>query len=306
MPETMAQVSATIKHGSSRSRPLRSVLMRAARIHGYGGPEVIRIDEIDPPQPAPGEVLIHVTATSMNPTETAVRTGRFPIALPFTLGWDVAGTANGEPVIAMLENGAAAEYAIAPETGLVPAPATIPLADAAAIPLAGLTAWQAVFDHARITPGERVLINGAGGGIGTFAVQLARYAGAHVIATASARSRQTVQDLGAHEILDYTAGPLLLRDGPADVVLNCAAISPEEAAALAHLGKRIITVATPIPGGRHFVMRNNPSDLAALVRLIDAGKVRPVITDRRPLSDLPALHRQAEAGALHGKVIVTL
>jgi NADPH:quinone reductase-like Zn-dependent oxidoreductase len=280
--------------------------MRAARIHEYGGPAVIRIDEIEPPRPGPGEVLIYVTATSMNPTETAVRAGRFPIDLPLTLGWDVAGTVNGEPVIAMLESGAAAEYAIAPETSLIPAPATIPLADAAALPLAGLTAWQAVFDHARITPGERVLINGAGGGIGTFALQLARHAGAHVIATASPRSRQTVHDLGAHEILDYTAGPLILRDGPADVVLNCAAIGPEEAAALAHLGTRIITVATPIPGGRHFIMRNAPSDLKALVKLTDAGRIRPVITGRRPLADLPDLHRQAEAGALHGKVIVTL
>ena len=280
--------------------------MRAARIHGYGGPAVIRIDEIEPPRPGPGEVLIHVTATSMNPTETAVRAGRFPIDLPFTLGWDVAGTVNGEPVIAMLESGAAAEYAIAPETALVPAPVTIPLADAAALPLAGLTAWQAVFDHARITPGERVLINGAGGGIGTFALQLARHAGAHVIATASARSRQTVHDLGAYEILDYTAGPLLLRDGPADVVLNCAAIGPDEAAELTNLGNRIITVATPMPGGHHFVMRNNPADLAALAKLVDAGEIRPVITDRRPLSDLAELHRRSEAGALRGKVIVTL
>lgn len=292
--------------------------MRAARIHEYGDPTVIRIDEIPVPVPGPGEALIRVAATSLNPTEAALRSGLLagllPVTLPLTLGWDVAGTVAGEPVVGMLDLGAAAEFAVAPATALVPAPATIPLADAAALPLAGMTAWQAVTEHARIAPGERVLVNGAGGGIGGFAVQLARHAGAYVLATASPRSAATVRSLGADEVLDYTAGPLA-PGAPVDAVLNCAAIAPAAAAALVPLvrpGGRIVTVATPIEAGAesgvtawHMVTRNDPADLATLVKLVDAGVLRPVITARRTLADLPELHRQAEAGGTHGKIIMT-
>jgi NADPH:quinone reductase-like Zn-dependent oxidoreductase len=289
--------------------------MRAARVHEYGGPDVIRLEDLPPPVPGPGEVLIHVAATSLNPTETALRAGRLaeflPVTLPLTLGWDVAGTVAGEPVIGMLDAGAAAELAVAPATALVAAPATVPLADAAALPLAGMTAWQAVTVHARIAPGERVLINGAGGGIGGFAVQLAKHAGAYVLATASPRSAATVRELGADEVLDYTAGPPAT-GSPVDAVVNCAAISSEAAAALVPLvrpGGRIVTVATPIEASTgvaawHMVTRNDPADLAVLVRLVDAGVLRLVITGRRTLADLPELHRLAEAGGTHGKIIV--
>ncbi|AGZ40025.1 NADP-dependent oxidoreductase [Actinoplanes friuliensis] len=270
---------------------------------------MIRTEDVPVPAPGPGEVLIRVVATSMNPTEAALRAGYLaallPIELPLTLGWDVAGTVDGAPVLAMLDGGAAAEYAVAPAAALVPAPATVPLADAAVLPLAGMTAWQAVFEHARVAPGERVLINGAGGGIGGFAVQLARHAGAHVIATASPRSAAAIE---ADQLLDYTAGPLAV-DEPVDVVLNCAAISAGAAAALPALarpGARIVTVATPVPGGRHFVVRNDPADLSALVKMVDEGALRLTITGRRTLNDLPELHRLAESGGLHGKVVVTV
>jgi len=279
---------------------------------------VISLDEIPTPVPGPGEVLIRVAATSLNPTETALRSGRLaellPITLPLTLGWDVAGTVAGEPVVGMLASGAAADFAVAVATALVPAPATVPLADAAALPLAGMTAWQAVTEHAKIAPGERVLINGAGGGIGGFALQLARHAGAYVLATASPRSAATVRRLGADEVLDYTEGPLVV-EAPVDVVLNCAAISPAAAAALVPLvrpGGRIVTVATPIEAAEesgvtasHMITRNDPADLAALVRLVDAGVLRLDITARRTLADLPELHRLAESGSTHGKIIVT-
>ena len=290
--------------------------MRAARIHRYGGPDVIRVEDLPQPVPGPGEVLIRVAATSFNPTETALRSGvlatMLPIVLPVTLGWDVTGTVDGEPVLGMLEAGAAAEFAVAPATALVRAPATVPLADAAASPLAGMTAWQAVTGHARIAPGERVLVNGAGGGIGGFAVQLAKHAGAYVLATASSRSAAIVRSLGADEVLDYTAGPPAVGE-PVDAVLNCAAIEPAAAAALVPLvrpGGRIVTVATPIESSasvtaRHMVTRNDPADLATLVRLVDAGVLRLVITARRTLEDLPELHRLAESGGTHGKIIVT-
>jgi NADPH:quinone reductase-like Zn-dependent oxidoreductase len=296
--------------------------MRAARIHEYGDPDVIRVDDVPPPVPGPGEVLIRVAATSLNPTETALRSGLLAAMvteaqwgpLPLTLGWDVAGTVDGEPVIGMLDLGAAAEFAVATAAMLVPAPVTVPLADAAALPLAGMTAWQAVTEHAGIAPGERVLVNGAGGGIGGFAVQLAKHAGAYVLATASPRSTATVRGLGADEVLDYTAGPLAV-GAPVDVVLNCAAIAPAAAAALVSLvrpGGRIVSVATPVEPGaesgvraQHMVTRNDPAHLKALVELVDAGVLRLVITARRTLADLPELHRLAESGGTHGKIIVS-
>src|ERR1017187_2676336 len=157
------------------------------RIHQYGGASVICDDDIPPPLPRHGEVLIQVAATSFNPSDIGLRRGLlrsvFPLELPFTLGADVAGTvteagtgasppAGGGRVIGRLDGGgAAAEYVTAAASTLVAAPSAIPLAHAAAIPVAGVTAWQAVFEHAGVTPGQRVLVNGAGGGIGGFAVQ---------------------------------------------------------------------------------------------------------------------------------------
>jgi len=290
--------------------------MRAARIHEYGAPHVIRIDDIPTPEPADGEVLVRVAATSLNPTEAALRSGRlaamFPATLPITLGWDVAGTVGGDPVIGMLDGGAAAEFATAPAQRLVPAPRSVPLADAAALPLAGMTAWQALAEHAGVAAGQRVLVNGAGGGIGGFAVQFARHLGAYVLATASDRSATTVRALGAHEVFDYRAGPPAVGE-PVDAVVNCAAISDEQAEALPRLvraGGRVVTVATPVeptPDVRawHMVVRNDPGCLTTLVALVDSGAVRPVISGRRSLADLPELHRLCEAGRLSGKIIVT-
>ncbi|WP_306212659.1 NADP-dependent oxidoreductase [Actinoplanes sp. RD1] len=290
--------------------------MRAARIHEYGGPEVVRIDDVPQPFPARGEALIRVVATSLNPTEAALRGGKlagmFPVEFPLTLGWDVAGTVGGVPVIGMLDHGAAAGYAVGPEERLVAAPRSVPLADAAVLPLAGMTAWQAVVEHARVVAGERVLINGAGGGIGTFAVQIAKHLGAYVVATASPRSAATVRRLGADVVLDYTAGPL--EPGrPVDAVVNCAAIGADAARALPGLvraGGRVVTVATPVePTAEvrawHMVVRNSPGDLKTLAGLVDAGTITLDISDRRDLADLPELHRLAEAGAVRGKVLVT-
>ncbi|MGW4500519.1 zinc-binding dehydrogenase, partial [Micromonospora sp. NPDC004336] len=208
--------------------------------------------------------------------------------------------------------GAAAEYVAAPADTLVPAPTAVPLADAAAIPVAGLTAWQAVFEHARVTPGQRVLVNGAGGGVGGFAVQLAKHAGAQVIATASPRSADAVRRLGADQTIDYRAAPVAEAvEEPVDTVLNLVAISPSEAAALIPLvrpGGVIVSIATPVEppadapvSATHMVARNDVNHLAALVKLVDAGTVRLDIASSRPIADLAAVHRDAEAGRTRGK-----
>ncbi|NRQ36178.1 NADP-dependent oxidoreductase [Nonomuraea sp. NN258] len=290
--------------------------MRAARIHGYGDASVIRQDRIPRPAPGPGEVLIEVAATSFNPSELGLRAGLLrdvlPIALPYTLGWDVSGTVvetgadvsvfrPGDRVFGLVP-GAAAEYVTAPADALARAPRSIPLTDAAAIPVAGLTAWQAVFEHARVSPGQRVLINGAGGGIGMFAVQLAKHAGAVVIGTASPRGAAALAAYGADEVIDYTTTPL---PGGMDVVLNLAAVPDSTAAVLATLGRVVVTVATPIPGGTHFVSRSDPGQLADLAARIDEGRLTVRIAESHPLEHLADLHRRAESGTLPaGKITI--
>ncbi|WP_245740351.1 alcohol dehydrogenase catalytic domain-containing protein [Nonomuraea maritima] len=284
--------------------------MRAARIHEYGDASVISLEEVPVPKSGPGEVLIRVAATSFNPSEVGLRMGLLQdvlgVTLPHTLGWDVAGTvvtgagdlAPGDKVIGLID-GAAAEYAVAKASVLARAPERIPLADAAAVPVAGLTAWQAVFEHARIGRGSRVLINGAGGGVGLFAVQLAKHAGAHVVATASPRSAAVVWALGADEVVDYTTAPL---PGGNDVLINLVADVP---ASVTRLAKEFVSITQPIehPRAVQFVARNDPGQLTELVALIDKGVV-DVKADARPLESLADLHRAAERGAIRGKVIL--
>jgi NADPH:quinone reductase-like Zn-dependent oxidoreductase len=175
--------------------------MKAIRYHVYGDPTVLRYEDAERPEPAEGEVLIEVAATSFNPVDAGIRAGYlqqvFPIALPHIPGIDVAGTIAalgagvtrwevGDQVIgflSMVSDGAAAEFVTASADTLASAPTAIPLTEAAALPAAAQTAWQALFEHAELRAGQRVLINGAGGGVGGFAVQLAKRAGAFVIAT---------------------------------------------------------------------------------------------------------------------------
>ncbi|MFC4014312.1 alcohol dehydrogenase catalytic domain-containing protein [Nonomuraea purpurea] len=284
--------------------------MRAARIHAYGDASVIALEEVPVPKPGPGQVLIKVAATSFNPSEAGLRMGLLQdvlgLTLPHTLGWDVAGTvvtgagdfAPGDRVIGLID-GAAAGYAIADASMLARAPQKIALAQAAAVPVAGLTAWQALFEHARIGRGSRVLINGAGGGVGLFAVQLAKHAGAHVVATAGPRSAAAVRALGADEIVDYTSAPL---PGGNDVLINLVADVP---ASVTRLAERFVSITRPIehPRAVHFVARNDPGQLAELVALIDKGVVG-VQADVRPLEALAEVHRAAERGLVRGKVIV--
>jgi NADPH:quinone reductase-like Zn-dependent oxidoreductase len=305
--------------------------MKAARIHQYGDASVIHYEEVPRPVPLPGEVLIRVAATSFNPSETALRSGMLqgvlPLRLPYILGWDVSGTivevANGvdgftvgDRVIGRIDKGgAAAEYLAAPAAVLARAPATISLRNAAAIPAAGLVAWQALFEHAHVTTGQRLLINGAGGGVGVFAVQLAKHADATVIATASSRSAAAVRNYGADQLIDYTATPLAdALESPVDAIVNLAAISPQAAASLVDLvrpGGVIVSVATPVepPAGAevtamHMVARNDPKQLTEIVELVDAGTLIVDIAESHPLAGLALVHRKSEAGQTHGKITI--
>jgi NADPH:quinone reductase-like Zn-dependent oxidoreductase len=213
--------------------------------------------------------------------------------------------------------GAAAQYAAAPAETLAAAPRTVELVDAAALPSAGLTAWQSLFEHAALQAGQAILINGAGGAVGGFAVQLARQAGAIVTATASGRSADRVRSYGADRVVDYTAAPLAtaVAGQRFDVVLNLVRTSPEETAALADLaadGGTFVSTTTPAPGdpGRgvrtaQVFVRSDAAQLAGLVARVDAGGLKIDVAQRRPLAGLPAVHDQAAAGQLPGKTILT-
>jgi NADPH:quinone reductase-like Zn-dependent oxidoreductase len=310
--------------------------MKAVRFHEYGAPDVLRYEDAEQPVPGAGEVLLRVAATSFNPVDANIRGGNMqgpiPVALPHTPGIDVAGTVDalgegvsgvevGDQVIGFLPMagaGASAEYVVAPADVLAPAPTAIPLADAAALPIVGLTAWQALFEHAELASGQRVLVNGAGGAVGGYAVQLAKAAGAHVIATAGPGSSERVRAAGADEVIDHTATKVSTAVGePVDVVLNLAPVDPAELEALAELvrpGGVVVntTVWMPAPTdeargvrGINLFVRSDAAQLAHLVALVDRGELRVDIARRVPLAELPALHAEAAEGALpSGKVVV--
>ncbi|WP_218001051.1 NADP-dependent oxidoreductase [Nocardia aobensis] len=306
--------------------------MRAARIHEYGDAGIIRYEEVPLPVPDPGQVLIRVAATSYNPSDAALRAGYLrdvlPVELPYILGFDVSGTvvqaasesgsfSVGDRVIGRLDRGgASAEYVAAPADVLAIAPAAIALADAAAVPVAALAAYQAVHEHAHLTSGQRVLINGAGGGVGMFAVQLARRTGATVIATASGRSAAAVRAHGADQIIDYTSSPLAdALDDTVDTVINLAAITPAAAAELVPLvrpGGVIVSIATPVEPAAsaqvtavHFVARNDPEQLTKIVELIDTRELTVEVTGSHRLADLALVHGKSQAGRIRSKIIIT-
>jgi NADPH:quinone reductase-like Zn-dependent oxidoreductase len=216
----------------------------------------------------------------------------------------------------MNADGSAAQYVVAPASALVKAPVHIPLADAAGLPSVGLTASQALFEAGQLKAGQRVLINGAGGPVGGYAVQLAKRAGAYVIATASSRSSEIVKAAGADEIIDHTATSVL--DAVAeqvDVLLNLAPITPDGFTALVTRvrdGGVVVsttpTVTTPGDDERNvraatIFVHPDADVLSNLVALIDSGDLHVEIARRVPLSELPAIHQQAEAGQIHGKVV---
>ncbi|NQW90314.1 NADP-dependent oxidoreductase [Curtobacterium sp. VKM Ac-2861] len=307
--------------------------MQAVQFHEVGGPEVLQYGEVEQPTPAAGQVRLRVAASAYNAADNGMRAGflPIPIQLPHIPGYDVSGTVDaiaegvtgltvGDAVIAFLpmdRDGGAAESVVAPAEAVVAAPTSIPLADAAALPSVALTAWQALFDDGRLTAGQRLLVVGAGGVVGKYAVQLAKRAGAHVIATASPRSADAVRAAGADQVIDHTDVDLLdALDGQVDVLLNLAPIEPEQfaadVAAVRDGGVVVSTtafMATPgdesrgVRAATVFVLPNRER-LTELVALVDAGALTVEVTRRIPLADLPALHAEGAAGRIVGKVIV--
>ena len=306
--------------------------MKAVRFHETGTPEVLRYEDADQPVAGEGQALIRVAGSAFNSADAGIRAGTlpFPVTLPHVPGYDVSGTvvavgdgvtnvSVGDAVVGFLpmgESGSAAEYAVAPAAVLTKAPTRIDLVDAAALPSVALTAWQALFDLGGLTSGQRLLITGAGGAVGGYAIQLAKRVGAYVIATASPRSRDSVLAAGADQVIDHTTATVIDSiTEQVDVLLNLAPISEDEFAALVPLVRDGgIVVATTAwmatPGDEARGVRTAQvfvqpivEQLAQLVALVDSGELTVNVAQRVPLSELPAIHAKAAAGQLHGKVV---
>ena len=308
--------------------------MKAVRYHSYGDSDVLVYEETDRPAAGAGQVMVKVAGAAFNPLDVAIRAGfvqqMFPVAFPHIPNYDVAGVITeagegvsgwsaGDAVVAFLPvtgPGAAAEYVAAPAEVLAAAPRTVELADAAALPSVGLAAWQSLFEHAGLKAGQSVLVNGAGGAVGGYAVQLARKVGAIVTATGSARSTGRLRSYGADRIIDYTATPLpqAVIGQQFDAVLNLVRTDPQETARLAGLvadGGAFVSTTFPDldDAGRgvravSVSARSNAAQLAELVARVDAADLKIDVAARRPLTDLAAVHDEAAAGRLVGKTVL--
>lgn len=306
--------------------------MKAVRYHQHGPADLLRYEEAERPAPGPGQVLLRVAATTYNPVDAAIRAGYlqqvFPLEFPHVPGLDVAGTVEelgdgvdglrvGDAVVGFLPmdaDGATAEYVAAPAGVLAAAPTGIPLAQAAALPSTGLSAWQSLVELAGLRAGQRIVITGAGGAVGSYAVQLAHRAGAHVIAVAGARSVDAVRGYGADEVVDRSTTDVAAAvTEPVDVVLNLAPLpDPAPLFGLLRPGGVLVTSVPPAPdpGDRDvravaLFVRSDPEQLAELVRLVDAGELAVDVAQTLPFTDLPSVHARSEAGELHGKVVLT-
>ncbi|GAA4594280.1 NADP-dependent oxidoreductase [Planotetraspora phitsanulokensis] len=309
--------------------------MKAIRQHEFGGPGVLRFEDVPRPEPIGTEVRVRVQAAGVNPVDFKTRSGRGPLrTLPFTVGWDVAGVVDelgggvtrfavGDEVLGMpwfpREAAAYAEYVTAPSRQFVRKPAGMSVAEAAALPLAGLTAWQALVDTAGVEEGQRVLIHAAAGGVGHLAVQIAKARGAHVIGTASPRNHETLTELGADELIDYRA--TRFEDAVRDVDVVFDLIGGDT-------GLRSLTVLRPggllieVPSGASaevlaaaekegvratgFLVEPDAEGLAGLVGLYESGRLKVLVSKRFPLSEAAAAHEAAEHDHSIGKIILTV
>ena len=308
--------------------------MKAVRVHNYGGPEVLRFEDAPRPTPGSGELLIRVHAAAVNPADWKARAGYLkdyiPLPLPFIPGWDVSGVVEtvgsgvtkfkkgdevyARPDVARNGNGAYAEYTVVKETETAFKPKSIDHIQAAAIPVVALTAWQALFDTAALNAGQKILIHGAAGGVGSFAVQLAKWKGAHVIGTASARNQAFLRELGVDEPIDYekTRFEEVVHD--VDVVLDTIGgdIQKRSWKVLKKGGILVSIVAPPSAeeaaknGVRSASISAQPSasQLAEIAKLVDSGQLKPIVETVLPLSEARHAHELSQRGHARGKIVL--
>jgi NADPH:quinone reductase-like Zn-dependent oxidoreductase len=302
--------------------------MKAIQVHAYGGPDVLELEEVPRPQPAADEVLVKVYASGVNPVDWKIRKGYRQHSLPFIPGWDVSGVVEeagknvtdlqvgtavyGRPDTS--RNGSYAEYVTVKAIELGRKPTSIDHITAAAIPLAGLTAWQALFEHAQLKKGQKLFIHGASGGVGTYAIEFAKWKGAYVIGTASAKNLSFLKELGADEAVDYNKKHFENDFTDIDVVFDTiggdtqkrslqmlkpggilvTTVKVEDEAAFKQKGVRITGMLT----------KSRKEDLEAIAQLVDDGLVKPIISKVLPLEAAEEAHRLSEQGHVRGKIVL--
>jgi NADPH:quinone reductase-like Zn-dependent oxidoreductase len=284
--------------------------MRAIRLHAPGGPEELVSEELEVPQPAAGEVLVHVHAAAITRDELEWPVDRLP-AIP---SYEVSGvTDDGQAVYALTgfdRDGAAAEYALVPAELLAPKPRTIDHVEAAALPLAGLTVLQGLYDHGGLARGHRVLIHGAAGGVGHLAVQIAHLHGAYVIATTSTEHVERVRALGADEVIDHTTTPFADAVDQVDLVFDTAGGDRlDRSPAVVRQGGRLVSVAVEPPkapglSSVYFVVEPSREQLIALADLVDAHGLRPTVDAVFPLDEARRAFQRSLSREGRGKVVL--
>jgi NADPH:quinone reductase-like Zn-dependent oxidoreductase len=298
--------------------------MRAVLFHETGGPEVLSIEDTERPQPGDGEVLINVRATSVNPVDWKYRRGFMEVPLPAIPGREASGTVEesnderfsaGDEVFGSMAN-AYAEYATASADAIAKKPDGLSHEQAATIQVAGLTAWQALFDKGGLERGQTALISGAAGGVGHFAVQFAHIAGARAIGTGSGRSGDFVLGLGADEFVDYTQQDVA--DAVSDVDVALDTVGGDVTATLVPTlreGGMIVTIASAPPedaarerGARAVlhVTSPNPEQLTRIAELVVSGEVRIELSEVLPLEEVRRAHELSESGHTRGKIVLTV
>jgi NADPH:quinone reductase-like Zn-dependent oxidoreductase len=298
--------------------------VKAVVIHTTGDADVLRLEDVERPEPGEGEVLIRVQAAAVNPIDWKYRRGTVDRQLPAVLGEDVSGVVEssnadgfsaGDDVLGVTTSGGYAEYATAPATAIAIKPEGLSYEQAAALPVSGLTAWQGLFGCGRLERGQTVLIAGAGGGVGHLAVQFARHAGARVIGTGSARSREFVLSLGADEFVDYTQGDVADAVTGVDIALDTVG-GATTASLLPTLreGATLVTIAYPpeTPPQDHrlwvkpLAMTPSSEQLTRIAELVASGAVRVEIAEQFALADVRRAHALSESGHVRGKIVLTV
>ena len=307
-------------------------MMKAVVAHEYGAPEVLKFEEVPRPEPKEDEVLVRVIASGVNPADPLTLSGKyareFGTHLPLIPGYDIAGVVEktgakvtnlkaGDAVYGYPTFGGGwAEYITVKQWEVAAKPKTLNFAEAAAVPMGALTAWQALVDTAQLHPGQTILVHGGSGGVGSFAVQIAKARGARVIATASTANQDLLKQLGADVAIDYTK--TRFEDVAKDVDAVLDPVGKETLARSYGVVKKggivMSLVARPDPvelekrgiRGAAISVHPDAEDLAEIARLIDAGKIKPVVTEVLPLSEAIAAQRQAETHHTRGKLVLRI
>jgi NADPH:quinone reductase-like Zn-dependent oxidoreductase len=328
----LAMVSLTIFAVLSAARADEKPMMKAVVAHEYGAPEVLKIEQIPRPEPNEDEALVRVIASGVNPADPLTLSGKyareFGTHLPLIPGYEIAGVVEktganvtklkvGDAVYGYPTFGGGwADYVTVKEGEVAAKPKSLNFVESAAVPMGALTAWQALVDVAKVQPGQTVLIHGGSGGVGSFAIQIAKARGARVIATASTANQDLLKQLGADVAVDYTKTKFEDVAKDVDAVLD--PVGKETLARSYGVVKKggivMSLVARPDPvelkkrgvHGAGISVHPDGEDLAEMAQLIDAGKIKPTVTQVLPLSEAVAAQRQAATHHTRGKVVLRI